>query len=91
MSATAELLRRVRDGPLKSIAGGLCIILENCEVWPPSHASDAHCLQLFQRTEVDRHAIESLAPRVKALSESLCAPIPQGDINEEERAKTLER
>ena len=33
------LLRGVRDsadafGPLKSVAGGLCFILENCEVWP---------------------------------------------------------
>lgn len=32
VSATAELLRGVRDGPLKSVAGGLCIILESCEV-----------------------------------------------------------
>ena len=38
--ATAKLLLRgVRDGadafgPLKSVAGGLCFILENCEVWP---------------------------------------------------------
>ena len=38
------LLRGVRDsadifGPLKSIAGGLCFILENYEVrFPPSHA-----------------------------------------------------
>ena len=37
--ATAKfLLRGVRDasdafGPLKSVAGGLCFILENCEVW----------------------------------------------------------
>jgi len=42
-SATAKLiLRGVRDsadafGPLKSIAGGLCFILENCEVWPSFH------------------------------------------------------
>ena len=40
VSATAKLiLRGVRDsadafGPLKSVAGGLCFILENCEVWP---------------------------------------------------------
>ena len=39
-SATAKLLLRgVRDsadafGPLKSVAGGLCFILENCEVRP---------------------------------------------------------
>jgi len=43
VSATAKLLLRgVRDsadafGPLKSVAGGLCFILENCEVWPSSH------------------------------------------------------
>ena len=40
-SASAKLvLRGVRDsadafGPLKSVAGGLCFILENCEVRPP--------------------------------------------------------
>jgi len=40
-SASAKLLLRgVRDsadafGPLKSVAGGLCFILENCEVWSP--------------------------------------------------------
>ena len=38
-SSSAKLvLRAVRDsadafGPLKSVAGGLCFILENCEVW----------------------------------------------------------
>ena len=42
-SASAKsLLRGVRDsadafGPLKSVAGGLCFILENCEVRPPLH------------------------------------------------------
>ena len=41
-SATAKLLLRgVRDsadafGPLRSVAGGLCFILENYEVWFPS-------------------------------------------------------
>ena len=40
-SATAKLIiRGVRDSadafpPLKSAAGGLCFILENCEVGPP--------------------------------------------------------
>ena len=44
VSASAKLLLRgVRDsadalGPLKSIAGGLCFILENCEVRLPSYA-----------------------------------------------------
>ena len=37
-ATTKLLLRGVRDsadafGPLKSVAGGLCFILENCEVW----------------------------------------------------------
>ena len=42
-SATAKLiLRGVRDsadafGPLKAAAGGLCFILENCEVGPSLH------------------------------------------------------
>jgi len=46
--ATAKLLLRgVRDsadafGPLKSVAGGLCFILENCEVWLASRESLIH-------------------------------------------------
>jgi len=40
---------------------------------------------------VNEHAIESLAPRVKRLSESLSVPISLGDVNEEERARKLER
>ena len=42
-SATAKLLlRAVRDsadafGPLKSVASGLCFIVENCEVRPFFH------------------------------------------------------
>ena len=91
VSATAELLRGVKGGPLKSVAGGLCIILENCGVRPPSCTFNEHCSWSFQRTEVDRRAIESLAPRVKTLSESLCAPIPKGDVNEKQRTRKLER
>ena len=43
-SATAKLLLRgVNEsadafGPLKSVAGGLCFILDNCEVRSSSHA-----------------------------------------------------
>ena len=38
LASAKLLLRGVRDaadafGPLKSVAGGLCFILENCEVW----------------------------------------------------------
>jgi len=40
---------------------------------------------------VDEQAIESLAPRVKVLFESLSAPIPLGDVDEEEREKKLEQ
>ena len=41
-SSAKLLLRGVRDsadafGPLKSVAGGLCFILENCEVRLPPH------------------------------------------------------
>ena len=91
VSTTAELLRGVRDGPLKSVARGLCVILENCGVRPPSCTFNEHCSWSFQPTEVDRRAIESLAPRLKTLSESLRAPISQGDVNEKERARKLER
>ena len=49
-SASAKLLLRgVRDsadafGPLKAVAGGLCFILENCEVWvsSPNATYNAH-------------------------------------------------
>jgi len=45
----------------------------------------------FQQTEVNKDAIELLAPRIKVLSESLGAPIPLGDIDEGERESELER
>jgi len=37
--------------------------------------------------EVNKHTIESLAPRVKMLSESLSDPVPLGDFNEREGGK----
>ncbi|KAF9648430.1 hypothetical protein BDM02DRAFT_3187181 [Thelephora ganbajun] len=78
--ATAKLLllgvRESADafGPLKSVAGGLCFILENCE-----------------RTKANKQSIELLAPRVKVLAESLCAPVSKGDNGEKSRRKALER
>jgi len=39
----------------------------------------------------DKQAMESLAPRVTALAELLCAPVPQGDANEQERREELEQ
>ena len=49
-TVTVKLLRVVRDsasgfGPLKSVAGGLCLVLENCKVWPPSHRFGSQHLQ----------------------------------------------
>jgi len=97
-SATAKLvLRGVRDsadafGPLKSVAGGLCFVLENCEVRSSSPTRYPQCLRVPQRTKANEQAIVSLAPRVKALSVLLCKPVPEGDAKEEEsRRKELER
>jgi len=78
-------------GPLKSLARSLCLILDNCEVLHSSRAFHPPCLWSFQRTDVNECAIESLAPRVKMLSESLSDPILPGDVNEKERAKKLEQ
>ena len=49
LSATASLLHGVRDTtsgfvPLKSVAGTLCLILENCEVWTSFHTFSMQCL-----------------------------------------------
>ena len=96
-SATAKLiLRGVRDsadafGPLKAVAGGLCFVLDNCEVRPSSRIRYPQCLQAPQRMKANRQAVESLAPRVKALSASLCAPVSKGDTKEDTRRKKLEQ
>ena len=95
-SAMVKLLAGVRDSPngfspLKSLARVLCIILGNCKVWSPSCTFNLKCLQLFQHTEVDEQAIESLAPRVKAVFELLRQPIPLGDVDEKERERKLDR
>ena len=96
VSAAAKLLCGVRDSvnafvPLKSITGHLYVILGNCKVWPPTYSSSPQCLWSFQQTEVDEQSIELLAPRLKVLSGSLCAPIHPGDVNEKERGEKLER
>ena len=95
-SAMVKLLCGVRDspngsGPLKSLAGGLCLILENCKVCLPPCTFNLQCLRSFQQTKVDEQAMVSLAPRIKALFESLCAPIPLCDVNEKERERKLNR
>ena len=97
VSATAKLLLRgVRDtadafGPLKSVAGGLCFLLENYEVFPISCILYVQRLQASQQTKSNGQAMESLAPRVEALAEQLCGHVPEGDINEEKRREKLEK
>ena len=84
------LLHGVRDsadafGPLKSIAGGLCFILENYEVRPSSISIVCSAYRCPQQTEANKQAIESLAPWLKVLAELLCVTIPEGDVEEQER------
>ena len=78
-------------GPLKSVANGLCFVLENYEVQPSSRTCYPCHSQAPQRTKANTQAIELLAPRVKALADSLCAPVSEGDIREELRRKALEQ
>ena len=96
-SSGAKLfLRGVREsadafGPLKAVAGGLCFILENCEVWTPCIVDYLRCSWVHKRTKANKQSIETLAPRIDALAESLRAPVPKGDIREQSRRKVLER
>ena len=96
-SASARLLLRgVRDSadafpPLKSVAGGLCFILENCEVCPLHPIHYPQHSPVPQRTKANKQTLESLAPRVQVLAERLCEPVPDGDIKEQERRKRLEQ
>ena len=91
------LLRGVRDtadtfGPLKTVAGGLCFILDNCDVRPSSRTLRyPQCLEFPQQMKANKQALESLAHRVKALAESLCSPVSEGDIKEESRRNILGR
>ena len=94
-SSAKLLLRGVKDsadafGPLKSVAGGLCFILENCEVRLLPHLLPQHS-PVPQRTKENKQKIESLAPRVKALADQLCEPVAESDVKERERRKRLER
>jgi len=96
-SSTAKLLLRgVKESadafpPLKSVAGGLCFILDNCEVRPTRTSPDLRCSRSSQKTMACRQTIESLIPRVEALAQSLGSPVPEGEFKEEERRKILER
>ena len=44
-----------------------------------------------QRMKANKQAVESLAPRIKALGERLCEPVPEGDVKERERRTRLEQ
>ena len=46
---------------------------------------------ISQQTIACRKTIESLIPRVEGLAASLSAPVPEGEVKEEERRKTLKR
>ena len=96
-SSTAKLfLRGVNESagafpPLKSVAGGLCYILENCEVRSSSGMQYPQRLQVHQRTKANTQTIESLAPRVKNRSALLCVAVSEGDFKERERRKQLKQ
>ena len=96
MSAAAKSdLYRVKESPnayppLKSIAGHLWYILDNCEVWQPTHMFNVQYLWSYQKMAVNQAAIESLAPRVRTLSDSLRNPFTEGDVNERRREKKRE-
>ena len=96
-SAAVKLfLRGVKESAdafplLKSVVGGLCFILDNCEVWQFSGTFHPQHSQTPQQTKVNKQAIESLVPRVKALSASLCKPVSEGGSKEGTRRKELEQ
>lgn len=91
------LLRTVRDStdafpPLKSVAGGLCFILENYEVRVTSRTSlGPRCLEFPQQPQQNKESIQFLAPRVGSLAGSLCVPVAEGDIGDKLRREILER
>jgi hypothetical protein len=96
LAAAKLLLRGVKDsadafGPLKSVAGGLCFIMDNYEVRSSPTSTIHNAYGSPQRTEANEEAIGSLAPRVEALAKLLCVPVSEGDVNERERRAKLEQ
>lgn len=78
--------------PLKSAVGGLCAILESCEVLSLRLRSPSpQCLLFSQQTVVNKRTIESLGYRVDALADSICVPPSKGDTKEEMRREELQR
>ena len=76
---------------LKSVAGNLCFILENREVWPSSPIRYPQSLLASQRMKANEQAIESLAPRINAVSALLRTPASGGDVREQLRRRELKR
>jgi hypothetical protein len=78
--------------PLKSVVGGLSVILQHCDVrFTYSIPPHPQYSLLSQQTMACRQTIESLMPRVEWLAESLSAPAPEGEVKEEERRTILKR
>ena len=76
--------------PLKSAAGAMCFILDNCEVWPVlGMLPDLGILPSFQNAMACHQKIESLTPRVQQLAKLLGGPVPKGENKEEERRNIL--
>ena len=96
-SATAKLLlcgiKESADAfpPLKSVVGGLCFILDNCEVWKTLQYMLVTTLMGTQQTSANNQAMKSLAPRVVPLFGTLCRPVPEGDVKEKIRRNELQR
>ena len=84
-------MERVSDvfPPLKSVAAGLCAILDNCEVRATAILM-ALMLTAPQKMIVNKQAIESLVYRSETLVDLLCEPVSGGDGKEETRRKDLE-
>ena len=58
---------------------------------PPSAFAAYDAEKFDQRMKANKQSIESLEPRIKALYESLCEPVPEGDITEKSRREVLEQ
>ena len=69
----------------------LFVLSWNITGYAPSHMFLFKILMVIQQAGLDTQTIELLAPRIKVVSESLCAPIPLGDIDEKERGEKLKR
>jgi len=78
--------------PLKSVAGGLSAILNHCEVrFISPGLYRLRSSQPSQQAMACRQTIESLIPRVEQLAGLLSAPVPEGEVKEEDRREILKR